>query len=276
MKKILLLLTLTSALLYAPTTFAQKSQNVQAPKKVQKVQKKVEVYPWTISSLPEKFNKDWANFKRYAKANAEVKKAPIAVFMGDSITDFWAKRHSDFFKNNNFIGRGISGQVTAQMLTRFRRDVVDLKPKFVLILAGTNDVARNDGYISNENIVGNIISMCEISKANKITPVICSVLPAAEYPWRKMINSVDAIKKINDMLKKYAEENGIAYIDYYSSMVDEKFGLPKKYANDGIHPTSEGYVVMEKIVLDFFGKPQVDVTPVSMRKGKVARRVGGK
>ncbi len=276
MKKILLLLTLTSVLLYAPTTFAQKVQSVQAPKKVQKVQKKPVVYPWTISSLPEQFNKDWANFKRYAKANAEVKKAPIAVFMGDSITDNWARRRADFFKNNDFIGRGIGGQVTAQMLTRFRRDVVDLKPKFVLILAGTNDVARNDGYISDENIVGNIISMCEISKANKITPVICSVLPASEYPWRKAIKSVDSIKKINDMLKKYAQENGIAYIDYYNSMVDENFGLPKKYAYDGVHPTADGYVVMEKIVLDFFGKSQTNATPPSMRKEKVARRVGGK
>ncbi|MBE6414052.1 MAG: acylhydrolase [Verrucomicrobiaceae bacterium] len=207
--------------------------------------KKKPVFEWTIPSLEEKFNKDEAVFWRYAKANKNVKKAPIAVFMGDSITDGWAKKRPAFFAQNNYAGRGISGQVTSQMLVRFRKDVIDLKPEFVLILAGTNDVARNRGYISEENIVGNIISMCEISKANNIKPIICSILPAAEYKWRPVIKSVEPIKRINAMLKKYAQENEITYLDYYSKLDDGNGGLSKAHALDGVHPTNACYTIME-------------------------------
>ena len=209
--------------------------------------KKKTVYEWTIPSLDEKFNKDEATFFRYTKANKNVKKAPVAVFMGDSITDGWARKRPDFFMQNNYLGRGISGQVTSQMLVRFRRDVIDLKPEFVLILAGTNDVARNKGYISEENIVGNIISMCEIAKANKITPIICSILPAAKYKWRPVIKSVEPIKRINSMLKKYAQENGITYLDYYSKLDDGNGGLTEAHAKDGVHPTDECYAIMESM-----------------------------
>ena len=131
------------------------------------------------------------------------------------------------------------------MLVRFRRDVIDLKPEFVLILAGTNDVARNRGYISEENIVGNIISMCEISKANNIKPIICSILPAAEYKWRPVIKSVEPIKRINAMLKKYAQENEITYLDYYSKLDDGNGGLSKAHALDGVHQTNACYTIME-------------------------------
>ena len=207
--------------------------------------KKQPVYEWTIPSLDDKFNKDEALFLRYAGQNKAVKKAPIAVFMGDSITDGWARKRPEFFKKNNYLGRGISGQVTSQMLVRFRRDVIDLKPEFVLILAGTNDVARNRGYISEENIVGNIISMCEISKANNIKPIICSILPADKYKWRPIIKSVEPIKRINAMLKKYALENGIVYLDYYSKLDNGKGGLSKAHALDGVHPTNACYTIME-------------------------------
>ena len=194
---------------------------------------------------------DWAAFGRYAEANKNVKQAPMLVIMGDSITDFWPNRtSSDFFNKNNIVGRGISGQVTSQMLVRFRRDVLDLKPKYVAILAGTNDIAQNQGYISAENIVGNIISMVEIARANKIKPIVCSILPAAKYPWRPEIQSVPMVQKINQMLKDYCKKHKVKYIDFYTPMADENNGLPKKYANDGIHPTSDGYAVMEKVLLE--------------------------
>ena len=194
---------------------------------------------------------DWAAFGRYAEANKNVKQAPMLVIMGDSITDFWPNRtSSDFFNKNNIVGRGISGQVTSQMLVRFRRDVLDLNPKYVAILAGTNDIAQNQGYISEENIVGNIISMVEIARAHKIKPIVCSILPAAKYPWRPEIQSVPMVQKINQMLKDYCKKHKVKYRDFYTPMADENNGLPKKYANDGIHPTSDGYAVMEKVLLE--------------------------
>ena len=138
----------------------------------------------------DKTMKDWAQFSRYEDANQDVK-SPRAVLMGDSITDRWAKTDKTFFEFYDFVGRGISGQTTPQMLTRFRRDVLELKPKMVIILAGTNDIARNTGYISLENIFGNIVSMCELAKLYKIQPVLCSVLPCEKYPHRDNIEPAE-------------------------------------------------------------------------------------
>ncbi len=193
---------------------------------------------------------DWANFGRYAEANRAVTKPPLAVLMGDSITAAWpGKTPGDFFAKNNIAGRGIGGQVTSQMLARFRRDVLDLNPKYVAILAGTNDIAQNQGYIAVENIFGNIVSMVEIAKANGVIPIVCSVLPANKYPWRQEIKPAPIVKKLNGMLKAYCEKNSVKYVDYFTPMADSADGLPKKYAADGIHPTPEGYAVMEKILL---------------------------
>jgi lysophospholipase L1-like esterase len=196
------------------------------------------------------FAQDWAKFGRYEQANAEVTTKPKAVFMGDSITDGWAKLDQDFFKENNFIGRGISGQTTSHMLVRFRRDVVDHSPKYVVILAGTNDIAKNNGDISLENILGNIISMCDIAKANKITPVICSVLPADHYRWRPGIEPAQDIIRLNQMLKEYADSHRIRYVDYHSVLADENGALPAVHAEDGVHPNLNCYKIMEKIVLE--------------------------
>lgn len=193
---------------------------------------------------------DWAKFGRYESANAEVTARPVAVFMGDSITDGWASADPGFFTDNNFVGRGISGQTTSHMLVRFRRDVVDLAPKYVLILAGTNDIAKNNGEISLENILGNIISMCEIAKANKIKPIICSVLPADRYGWRPGMKPAKDIAKLNEMLRAYADSEKIRYIDYYSVLTDENGGLPEKHASDGVHPNLSCYKIMEQIVLE--------------------------
>lgn len=196
--------------------------------------------------------KDWARTDRYASANASLTTAPRAVFMGDSITDNWGNRTDpDFFTNHNFAGRGISGQTSCEMLVRFRTDVIDLHPKYVVILAGTNDVAQNIGPVDLEVVLGNIKSMCELAKANKIKPVICSVLPASQFGWRKELKPAEDIARLNEMLKDYASGARIQYVDYYSALVDHNGGLPEKYAKDGVHPTLEGYKVMEEIILKY-------------------------
>ena len=189
---------------------------------------------------------DWAKFGRYHDANQEVTKAPKVVFMGDSITDFWVNADPEFFTSNNFLGRGISGQTTSHMLVRFRRDVIDHHPKYVVILAGTNDIAKNLGEISPENSLGNIISMCELAKANKIKPIICSILPCNFFYWRPEVKGQEKeIIELNALLKEYAESAKIPYVDYHSAMKDEKDGLPKTYADDGCHPNKAGYEVMK-------------------------------
>jgi lysophospholipase L1-like esterase len=194
---------------------------------------------------------DWAKFNRYHEANKEVTTTPRVVFMGDSITDYWVNADPDFFKSNNFLGRGISGQTTAHMLVRFRRDVIDFHPKYVVILAGTNDIAKNNGDITLENILGNIESMCELAKAHKIKPIICSVLPAAAYRWRKEIKPADEIVKLNGMLYEYAKSKKIPYVDYHSVLKDENNGLPEVHAADGVHPNIDCYKIMENIILDY-------------------------
>lgn len=190
---------------------------------------------------------DWANFARYEEANKTTIKGGV-VFMGNSITEGWASQHPDFFTKNNYIGRGISGQVSSQMLVRFRQDVINLKPKAVAILAGTNDIAQNNGYISLQNVMGNIISMCELAKANKIRVILCSVLPAYQFGWRKELQPANDIIELNKMIKAYALANKISYVDYHTALKDERDGLPEKYAKDGVHPNSDAYLIMEKLV----------------------------
>lgn len=197
-------------------------------------------------------NRDWANFNRYNQANETVQAKPRAVFMGDSITDNWFRMDSDFFNDNNLVGRGISGQTTSHMLVRFRRDVIDHSPKYVVILAGINDIALNNGYIALENILGNIKSMCEIARANKIKPVICSVLPADRIGWRPAVEKpAEEVLKLNEMLKAYAKSEKIQYVDYHSALKDENNGLPAKYASDGVHPNTDCYKIMEQIILQY-------------------------
>lgn len=197
------------------------------------------------------YAQDWAKFGRYEAANDTVKVRPRAVFMGDSITDNWAKKDMDFFTSNNFVGRGISGQTTSHMLVRFRRDVVDLNPKYVVIMAGTNDIALNNGEISHENILGNIISMCEIARANKIKPILCSVLPADRFRWRPQLTPAEDIVKLNKMIQEYAKSARIPYVDYHSVLKDENNALPEKHAADGVHPNLDCYKIMEEIIVKY-------------------------
>lgn len=198
------------------------------------------------------YAQDFANFGRYQKQNQEVLSqniAPNSVLMGDSITEGWFATDPGFFTKNNFVGRGISGQVTSQMLLRFREDVIKLKPKRVIILAGTNDIAENQGPISLDKVFGNIVSMAELAKANNIKVVLCSVLPAYDFPWRKDMQPADKVIALNNMIKDYAQKNHITYVDYHSVLKDEKNGLPKEIAEDGIHPNKLGYEKMEAILM---------------------------
>lgn len=199
--------------------------------------------------------KDWAAFGRYAEANAQLATTPDVVFMGNSITDNWAGMDPEFFSRNNFVGRGISGQTSSEMLVRFRRDVIDLHPKAVVILSGTNDVAQNNGYISPENTLGNIISMCELAKANGIKVILCSVTPTSVFGWRRDIEPAQKIRDLNKLIREYAEANKIHYLDYYPALTDEKGGLPAKWSNDTCHPNLTCYrQIMEPMVCKAIGE----------------------
>lgn len=207
---------------------------------------------WTDANAQKNHN-EWANYKKYDKANKELsapsKKEKRVVFMGNSITEEWVRIHPEFFKENNYIGRGISGQTTYQFLLRFRNDVINLKPKLVIINGGTNDVAENTGAFDIETTFGNIASMAEIAKANKIKVILTSVLPAAGFRWNKKITDAPVrIEALNAKIKAYAKENKIPYVDYYPAMVTTERALNPDYSKDGVHPTLEGYLVMEALI----------------------------
>jgi len=197
------------------------------------------------------FAQDWANFGRYRADNEKL--APPAkgenrvVFMGNSITDGWVYVDSVFFAGKPYIGRGISGQTTPQMLVRFRADVIALKPAVVVILAGTNDIAGNTGPSTLEMIMDNIISMSELAKANGIKVVLSSVLPAYDYPWKPGLEPANKIISLNKMIKDYAGKSGCIYLDYFTPMVDERNGLKAAYSEDGVHPNLAGYKIMEPL-----------------------------
>lgn len=192
--------------------------------------------------------KDWAQFERYESKNKALVERPDVVFMGNSITDCWADTVPAFFADNNFVGRGISGQVSSQMLVRFQEDVINLHPKVVVICCGTNDIAQNNGYISLEHILMNIKSMCELARANKIKPIVCSTLPAKGFKWRPEMKPANDIIRLNEMIKEYAKENKIPYVDYHSALKDEENGLPLKYSKDGVHPNAQGYADRKSVV----------------------------
>ena len=203
---------------------------------------------------------DWANLSRYKEENNKLLNSSDeirVVFMGNSITESWSHFDPDFFLTNSYINRGISGQTTPQMLIRFKPDVINLKPKAVVILAGINDIAGNTGPMQVENIAENIQSMAEISKANEIQVLICSVLPAIDFPWSPGLNPSTKVLRLNKLLKNYCRENNIIYVDYYSSMVDKNGGLkvPEYTSSDDlVHPNKKGYEVMSNIIQDSLKK----------------------
>ena len=195
---------------------------------------------------------DWPNLAEFQEVNATIE-APKkgenrVVFMGNSITIGWINARPEFFEGKPWINRGISGQTTPQMLVRFRQDVINLRPKVVVVLAGTNDIAGNTGPSTIPMIMDNIKGMAEMAHANGIKVVLSSTLPAFDYPWRPGLEPAPKIIALNKMIKSYCEKKGHVYLDYFSAMVDERNGLPKKYAEDEVHPTIEGYKVMEPLV----------------------------
>ena len=170
------------------------------------------------------------------------------VFMGNSITEGWKSLSPNFFLDNNYVNRGIGGETSTQMLLRFRSDVINLKPTAVVILAGINDIAENQGPISIPDIARNIFFMSQLASENNIKVILCSVLPAYDFPWRPGLNPKDKVLSLNDLIQKHVQENSFEYVDYFSSMVDERKGLIKEYGNDEVHPNLEGYKVMESII----------------------------
>ncbi len=201
--------------------------------------------------------RDWAKFGRYAQKNDSLRAAgirPSVVFMGNSITDAWARIHPDFFTAHNFAGRGISGQTSSQMLVRFQADVINIRPKAVVILAGINDIAQNNGTISVENIFGNIKSMCQLAKANGITPLVASVLPGDRVSWNNSIRASESIQKLNAMLREYARKEKLGYIDYYSALDNGNGLMDAAISADGVHPTAAGYDIMQEVVMESLKK----------------------
>lgn len=195
---------------------------------------------------------DWPNLGHYHDANQKIKRDSSGqvkvVFMGDSITDFWIGASPDFFNQNNYADRGISGQTSPQMLLRFRADVIALKPKAVVLLCGTNDIAGNTGPSTLEMVEDNIVSMAELAKANKIKMILCSVLPANRFGWKPDLQPADSIISLNNWISNYAKSKHLAYVNYYPDLVDEQKGMKKEYSPDGVHPNKSGYEVMKKIV----------------------------
>lgn len=195
---------------------------------------------------------DWPGLAKYRQADAEL--SPPApgeqrvVFMGNSITEGWAPLFPQLFPGKPYIGRGISGQTTPQMLIRFRQDVVALKPAVVVILAGTNDIAGNTGPSTLEMIEDNLASMTEIAKANNIRVVLASVLPVYDYPWKRGLNPAPTIVTLNAWIKSYAARVGATYVDFHGAMADERQGMRADLARDGVHPTEAGYRVMAPLV----------------------------
>jgi lysophospholipase L1-like esterase len=164
--------------------------------------------------------------------------------MGNSITEGWSEFVPSFFEGRPYINRGISGQTTPQMVLRFKQDVVDLKPKVVVILAGINDIAGNTGPMTLEQSRDNLIAMAQLAKANGIKVVLSSVIPAFDFPWSPGMEPAEKVVALNKMIKAYANQNSIVYLDYFSAMADERNGLKKELGYDGVHPNLEGYQVM--------------------------------
>lgn len=219
---------------------------------------------------------DWADLNRFKKENAnQVLPTPgekRVVFMGNSITEGWVNIHPEFFTGKFYLNRGISGQTTPQMLLRFRADVIKLKPKVVVILAGTNDIAGNTGPSTLEMIEDNIISMAQLAKANDIKVILCSVLPVYDYPWKTGLEPAEKIIALNKLIKSYAAKSEIIYLDFFSAMVDERNGLKSEYSKDGVHPNEAGYYVMEPLTEQAIDKAFNINKPVSQTKKVIHKK----
>jgi lysophospholipase L1-like esterase len=197
------------------------------------------------------FHNDYANFARYRAANAQLAAPALGekrvVFMGNSITEGWVKYFPTMFAGKPYVGRGIGGQTTPQMVVRFHADVVALKPAVVVILGGTNDIAGNTGPSSLEMIEDNLMAMTEIAQANGIRVVLSSVLPVFDYPWKPGLTPAPKIVALNAWMKAYAQRVGAVYLDYHGAMRDDRDGLRAGLGDDGVHPNEAGYRIMSTL-----------------------------
>ncbi len=204
------------------------------------------------------FSQDWAQLQHFASKNQELmmNKVPNnrVVLMGNSITEGWSNARPKFFEGKPYVNRGIGGQTTPQMLVRFKQDVVSLQPTVVVILAGTNDIAGNTGPSTIKMIFDNITSMAEIARANDIKVILCSVLPVYDYPWKPGLKPAEKIVRLNSMIRQYAMENNMEYVDYFTAMADGRNGLQKSLGYDGVHPNEAGYKVMEPLLTEAIEK----------------------
>lgn len=196
---------------------------------------------------------DWAQFEKYEKQNATLLAQPAdsqrVVFLGNSITQNWYEHRPAFFHDNNYTGRGISGQTSYQFLVRFRDDVINLHPRLVVINAGTNDIAQNNHRYVEDRTFGNIVSMCQLAQAEGIEVILTSVLPCGGFPWNRNIQDVPGkIRSLNARIKAYAEANGLTYVDYWTPMAQPNGAMKTPYTYDGCHPTKAGYAVMEPLI----------------------------
>ena len=248
---------IVAAFLCCGLAFAQAtapSVPAQAPKPAEQPSALEQLTPYQKSRLERVLN-DWPFLAKYRDADKELPPPASGevrvVFMGDSITEGWGMKatattpgRGEFFPGKPYVNRGISGQTTPQMLVRFRQDVIALKPKVVVLLAGTNDIAENTGKETLEEIGNNIASMSDLARANGIRVVLCSVLPASEFHWHKGLEPAPKIKALNAWIKDYAAKNGLVYVDYYTSMANEEGGLKAELSPDGVHPNKAGYEIM--------------------------------
>lgn len=195
---------------------------------------------------------DWAQLSRYRSANANIPPRATGservVFFGDSITERWADDPARYFANHGYIGRGISGQTTTQMLVRFEQDVVGLDPTTVVVLAGTNDIAGNTGPISLEGIEANFRSMLRIARAHDITMVVASILPTERYDWRPDLRPAADVRAMNERLRRLCAQEGVTFVDYHAALTTPAGGLDKRHAPDGVHPNAAGYAVMAPVI----------------------------
>lgn len=195
---------------------------------------------------------DWANFKRYEVENKKVepplKHEKRVVFMGNSIFEGWIRLSPEFFSGKPYFDRGISGQTTPQMLLRLYDDVIALQPEIMVLKAGINDIAENNAPYNPAHTLDNIKAMVQLARFNKIKVILCSVLPASDFKWRPGLQPGDKVIALNEAIKKFATENKFYYVDLYSAVVDDNKGMKKEYASDGVHPTVEGYKVMEPLL----------------------------
>src|SRR5690349_21813864 len=212
----------------------------------------------TAQTADDRLKTDWPYLQRYQAENAALGPPKAGenrvVFMGNSITEGWARYFPNQFSGKPYINRGISGQTTPQMLVRFRQDVVALRPKAVVILAGTNDIAGNTGPSTIEMIEDNLADMTDIANANGIRVVLCSVLPVYDYPWRPGLEPAPKIVALNAWMRRYADSTRNVYVDYHSAMRNDRNGMRAELASDGVHPTEAGYKIMAPLVEEGIAK----------------------